>query len=124
MNIRLKISFKSLHFYKTTISYKPYSRYDFMCLDIAKMHCLKEIVSHEAITKAVNSIWKKGIFLNNCHYNFKFLRRLNVPRNLFVVNVLADFLFFMLLSLMMMTSMCVKAEVLQKDMFRCKLSHH
>ena len=89
-----------------------------MCLDMAKMHCLKEIVSHEAITKAVNSIWKRGIFLNNCHYDFKFLRRFNVPRNLFIVNVLADLLFFMLLSLMMMTSMCVKAEVPKIDMLQ------
>ena len=88
---------------------------------MAKMHCLKEIVSHEAITKAVNSIWRKGIFLNNCHYDFKFLRRFSVPRNLFIVNVLADFLFFMLLSLMMMTSMCVKAEVYKKTCYNYQI---
>ena len=78
---------------------------------MAKMHCLKEIVAHEAITRAVTSIWRKGIFLNDCFYDFKFLRRFNVPRTLFIVNVFADLLFFMLLSLMMLTSMCVKAWV-------------
>ena len=79
--------------------------------DLAKKHDLKEILSHEAIAKAVNNIWNVGIFLNN--WNFKLLRPLNVPKTLFRVNVLTDFLFFMLLSLMMLTGMCVKARAQQ-----------
>ena len=79
--------------------------------DLAKKHHLREILSHEAITKAVNNIWKTGIFINN--WNFKLLRPLNVPKILFGVNVATDFLFFMLLSLMMLTGMCVKARAQQ-----------
>ena len=71
------------------------------------MHDLKEIVCHEAITKAVDCIWNEGIFLNNWS-NFKYLWQFNVPRTLFIVNVLMDLLFFMLLSLMMLTGMCIK----------------
>ena len=74
------------------------------------MHGLKEILSHEAITKAVDRIWNEGIFLTN-HKWTKFLRRFNVPKILFRINVLTDLLFFMLLSLMMLTGMCVKARV-------------
>ena len=74
---------------------------------MAKKHGLKEILSHEAITKSVDRIWNEGIFLNYWN-NFKWLRPLNVPKRLFIVNVLTDFLFFVLLSLMMLTGMCVK----------------
>ena len=92
--------------------------------DLAKKHDLKEILSHEAITKAVNNIWDAGIFINN--WNFKLLRPLNVPKILFRVNVLTDFLFFMLLSLMMLTGMCVKAraqyiKIVASDLRRQKL---
>ena len=74
---------------------------------MAKKHGLKEILSHEAITKSVDYIWNEGIFLKYWN-NFQWLRPLNVPRRLFIVNVLTDFLFFVLLSLMMLTGMCVK----------------
>ena len=82
--------------------------------DLAKKHGLKEILSHEAITKSVDCIWNEGIFLNNWN-NWKWLRPLNVPRILFIVNVLTDFLFFMLLSLMMLTGMCVKARAQRNE---------
>ena len=82
--------------------------------DLAKKHGLKEILSHEAITKSVDCIWNEGIFLNYWN-NFKWLRPLNVPRRLFIVNVLTDFLFFMLLSLMMLTGMCVKARAQRNE---------
>ena len=74
------------------------------------MHGLKEILSHEAIMKAVDYIWNVGIFLTNSKLT-KFFRRFNVPKVLFFVNFLLDLLFFMLLSLMMLTTMCVKAKV-------------
>ena len=88
--------------------------------DLAKKHGLKEILSHEAITKSVDCIWNEGIFLNHLnnlnHLNhLKWLRPLNVPRILFIVNVLTDFLFFMLLSLMMLTGMCVKARAQRNE---------
>ena len=67
-----------------------------------------KVLSHEAITKAVNNIWDKGIFINN--WKFKLFKPLTVPKILFRVNVLTDFLFFMLLSLMMLTGMCVKGR--------------
>ena len=67
-----------------------------------------KVLSHEAITKAVNNIWDKGIFIYNL--NFKLFQPLTVPKILFRVNVLTDFLFFMLLSLMMLTGMCVKGR--------------
>ena len=67
-----------------------------------------KVLSHEAIIKAVNNIWDAGIFIND--WNFKLLRPLNMPKILFRVNVLTDFLFFMLLSLMMLTGMCVKGR--------------
>jgi len=82
--------------------------------DLAKRHDLREILSHEAITKAVNNIWNAGIFTNNWYlFTNKLLRPLDVPKILFRVNVLTDFLFFMLLSLMMLTGMCVKARAQQ-----------
>jgi len=90
--------------------------------DLAKKHDLREILSHEAITKAVNNIWNADV--NN--WNMKLLRPLNVPKILFRVNVLTDFLFFMLLSLMMLTGMCVKAraqhiKIVASDLRRQKL---
>ena len=75
---------------------------------MAKKHELMKVLSHEAITKAVNNIWDIGIFINNG--NLKLFRPLTVPKILFRVNVLTDFLFFMLLSLMMLTGMCVKGR--------------
>ena len=86
------------------------------CLDLAKKHELREILSHEAITKAVNTIWDEGIFKND--WNFMLLRPFNVPKILFYVNVLLDFLFFMLLSLMMLTGMCVKARAQRIEIFK------
>ena len=63
---------------------------------MAKKHGLKEILSNEAITKSVDGIWNAGSF--------------NVPRYLFIANVLTDFLFSVLLSMMMLTGMCVKGK--------------
>ena len=83
---------------------------------MAKKHELREILSHEAITKAVNTIWDKGIFVKD--WNFMLLRPFNVPKILFYVNVLLDFLFFMLLSLMMLTGMCVKARAQRIEIFK------
>ena len=84
---------------------------------MAKKHGLKEILSHEAITKSVDCIWNEGIFLNDWKMasTLEWLRPLNVPRRLFIVNVLTDILFFMLLSLMMLTGMCVKARAQRNE---------
>ena len=101
---------------------------------MAKRHELKEILSNMAITSAVESIWIKGVILSNetmekpvdtirtneikCFGHgfqnwlpcLKLLPKLNVPKTLFYMNVSTDMLFFMLLSLMMLTGMCVKAR--------------
>ena len=81
---------------------------------MAKRHELKEILSNMATEKAVNSIWIKGVISNegNPQWFSKFTRfmYLNVPKTLFYMNVSTDLLFFMLLSLMMLTGMCVKAR--------------
>ena len=110
---------------------------------MAKRHELKEILSNMAITSAVESIWIKGVILDerNSHCilsnettekavdtirtkeikcfgngfqnwlpSFELLAKLNVPKSLFYMNVSSDLLFFMLLSLMMLTGMCVKAR--------------
>ena len=74
---------------------------------MAKKHELKELLSHEAITKAVDSIWEQT---NGITWKLACLRLFCVPKYLFMMNVLADFLFFMLLSLMMLTGMCVKGK--------------
>ena len=100
---------------------------------MAKRHELKEILSNKAIEKAVESIWIKGVILEEttekavdtirtneikCFGHgfqnwlpcLKLLPKLNVPKTLFYMNVSTDLLFFMLLSLMMLTGMCVKAR--------------
>ena len=110
---------------------------------MAKRHELKEILSNMATEKAVESIWNKGVILDerNSHWilsnettekavdtistneikcfgngfqnwlpSFELLAKLNVPKYLFYMNVSTDLLFFMLLSLMMLTGMCVKAR--------------
>ena len=110
---------------------------------MAKRHELKEILSNMATEKAVESIWNKGVILDerNSHWilsnettekavdtirtkeiksfgngfqnwlpSFELLAKLNVPKTLFYMNVSTDLLFFMLLSLMMLTGMCVKAR--------------
>lgn len=79
---------------------------------MAKKHGLKEVLSPTAITKAVDTIWTKeiisGNFKNHCCQNL--LSKFNVPKTLFIANVLADFLFFLLVSLMMLTGMCEKGK--------------
>ena len=75
---------------------------------MAKRHHLKEILSNMAIEKAVESIWIKGVISNE--ENSQWYTKLNVPKTLFFMNVSTDLLFFMLLSLMMLTGMCVKAR--------------
>ena len=110
---------------------------------MAKRHELKEILSNMATEKAVDSIWIKGVILDerNSHCIlsnettekavdtirtneikcfgqgfqnwfpcFKLLPKFDVPKYLFYMNVSTDLLFFMLLSLMMLTGMCVKAR--------------
>ena len=76
---------------------------------MAKKHELNEILSNEATEKAVNSIWIKGV-ISDEEKNSKWYSKLNVPKTLFFMNVSTDLLFFMLLSLMMLTGMCVKAR--------------
>ena len=75
---------------------------------MAKRHELKEILSNKATEKAVNSIWIKEVISDE--ENSKWYSKLNVPKTLFFVNVSTDLLFFMLLSLMMLTGMCGKAR--------------
>ena len=79
---------------------------------MAKKHGLKEVLSPTAITKAVDTIWTKesnsGNFKNHCCQYW--LPKFNVPKNLFIANVLTDFLFFLLVSLMMLTGMCEKGK--------------
>ena len=75
---------------------------------MAKRHELKEILSNKATEKAVNSIWIKGVISNE--ENPEWFSKLNVPKTLFYMNVSTDLLFFMLLSLMMLTGMCLKAR--------------
>ena len=105
---------------------------------MAKRHELKEILSNMATEKAVESIWINGVILDeknshkvtetavdtirtneikcfgqgfqNWFSCFKFLPTFNVPKYLFYMNLSTDLLFFMLLSLMMLTGMCVKAR--------------
>ena len=75
---------------------------------MAKRHELKEILSNKATEKAVDSIWIKEVISNED--NSQWFSQLNVPKSLFYMNVSTDLLFFMLLSLMMLTGMCVKAR--------------
>ena len=76
---------------------------------MAKKHELNEILSNEATEKAVNSIWIKGV-ISDEEKDSKWYSKFNVPKTLFFMNVSTDLLFFMLLSLMMLTGMCVKAR--------------
>ena len=76
--------------------------------DMAKRHELKEILSNKATEEAVDSIWTKGVISDKGHSQW--FSKLNVPKTLFYMNVSTDLLFFMLLSLMMLTGMCVKAR--------------
>ena len=86
---------------------------------MAKRHGLKEVLSPTAITKAVDTIWTKeiisGNFKNHCCQNL--LSKFNVPKTLFIANVLADFLFFLLVSLMMLTGMCEKGKDEQTNLY-------
>ena len=75
---------------------------------MAKRHELKEILSNTATEKAVESIWIKENISDDG--NSQWFSKLNVPKTLFYMNVSSDLLFFMLLSLMMLTGMCVKAR--------------
>ena len=73
------------------------------------------ILSNETTGKAVdtkrtNEIQSFGNGFQNWFPCFKWLPKLNVPKSLFYMNVSSDLLFFMLLSLMMLTGMCVKAR--------------
>ena len=61
-----------------------------------------------ATEKAVESIWTKGLLSDEG--DSKWFSKLNVPKTLFYLNVSTDMLFFILLSLMMLTGMCVKAR--------------
>ena len=84
---------------------------------MAKRHELKEILYNMAIEKAVDSIWTKGVVSDEG--NSQWFSKLNVPKTLFYLNVSTDLLFFMLLSLMMLTGMCVKgrARLLIEELF-------
>ena len=75
---------------------------------MAKRHELKEILSNMATEKAVESIWIKEVISDEG--NSQWFSKLNVPKPLFYMNVSTDLLFFMLLSLMMLTGMCLKAR--------------
>ena len=75
---------------------------------MAKRHGLKKVLKPQAITKAVNSIYAKEII--SYEKSSKWLPKLNVPETLFIANVLTDFLFFLLVSLMMLTGMCEKGK--------------
>ena len=75
---------------------------------MAKRHELKVILSNMATDKAVESIWIKGVISDES--NSKWFSNLNVPKTLFYMNVSTDMLFCMLLSMMMLTGMCVKAR--------------
>ena len=75
---------------------------------MAKRHELKEILSNKATEKAVKSIWTKGVSFDEG--DSQWFSKLKMPKTLFFMNVLTDLLFFMLLSLMMLTGMCVKAR--------------
>ena len=93
---------------------------------MAKKHELKEILSNMATEKAVDSIWNKGVILDegNSLWFSKLSRKLKiVPKTLFFMNVSTDLLFFMLLSLMMLTGMCVKvrAKLFIKRIILCYL---
>ena len=73
------------------------------------------ILSNETTEKAVDTIRTNenkcfGQVFQNWFSCFKLLPKLNVPKSLFYMNVSSDLLFFMLLSLMMLTGMCVKAR--------------
>ena len=73
------------------------------------------ILSNETTEKAVDTIRTKeiksfGNGFQNWLPSFELLAKLNVPKYLFYMNVSTDLLFFMLLSLMMLTGMCVKAR--------------
>ena len=74
---------------------------------MAKRHELKEVLSNIALEKAVETIWIKEVISDEG--NSQWFSKLNVPKTLFYMNVSTDLLFFMLLSLMMLTGMCVKA---------------
>ena len=80
--------------------------------DLAQRHELKTMLSHEAVQKAVNNFWKKGIFSKQWT-SFKFLQQINAPKTIFILNIASDLLFFILLSLMMLTGMCRKARASQ-----------
>ena len=75
---------------------------------MAKRHELKEILSNKATEKAVESIWIEGVISDED--NSQWFSKLNMPKTLFFLNVSSDLLFFVLLSLMMLTGMCLKAR--------------
>ena len=75
---------------------------------MAKRHELKEILSNMATEKAVESIWIKGVISDEGYSQW--FSKLYVPKFLYYMNVSSDLLFFMLLSLMMLTGICVKAR--------------
>ena len=75
---------------------------------MAKRHELKEVLSNIALEKAVETIWIKEVISDEG--NSQWFSKLNVPKTLFYMNVSTDLLFFLLLSLMMLTGMCVKAR--------------
>ena len=75
-------------------------------LDLAKNHKLKTIVSHEAISRAVDDIWNEGKTSTKSRW-FNF-----TPKTLWILNFIFDTIYFVCLSVMMLTGMCVKALVL------------
>ena len=75
-------------------------------LDLAKKHELKTIVSHEAVWRAVDGIWNEDkTSTKSGWFNF-------TPKILLILNFIFDFIYFVCLSVMMLTGMCVKALVL------------
>ena len=80
---------------------------------MAKKHKLKNILSHKAIENAVKSIWKTCFYTKENEKWYDFVQKWNIPNRpqlLFITNALSDFMFFMLLSFMMLTGICNKAR--------------
>ena len=67
-----------------------------------------DILSHEATIKAVNNFWVDGIRESGK----KPLISPISPSNYFKINILSDFLFFVLHCLMLLIGMCVKTSPL------------
>ena len=83
--------------------------FSYLFSDLSKKHELMKVLSHESTSNAVNSIWKKCI---------KFMNLTLSPRFLFLSNLGSDSLFFLILSFMLLTGMCVKVGFLLKCIYK------